>query len=641
MKRIIILILILIVISATVTSEESLYSKIYNNELKTPKNDVWERIKIEVFKNGENKRIQKYTGPVLFKINNATAKDSLAFNQVFSDLRALLPNKEIDYFNSYTKTKDAKDETDSLYTANLSVKGYQLNFLHTFAITLNFQEKEIADLIDGEPITVNAEKAFGHFSSITNNSQTKSTSGYVKPNVSLSFNKITHISRRKAVIENIVYRLLSGQSFFISDKYITNKISKSDKLVLQKLYADDFLDQFKAYMYKTYPWRYANYVMDKGKATQQALIIVFGIGIFASILIFSLFYNRNFKYSFLSYFFPVLFFWFYCTNLIWLYTSLTDFNAIIDYMDVVAFQLLIIPLFALASSTTLYLLEKTTIKETMTAGTTLILKTVYTFIALHLPVVLIYLFDGKHYKHENVYQFFLPLFYVIVGISLVRSLLIYLNHFSASLIRQKELELSQLKEANALAEVRLLQSQINPHFLYNALNSIASLAPVDTQKTQQMAHSLSNLFKYTIDKKNKGISSINDEVKLIKNYLEVEQIRFGDRLQFHIEIDKKLLGVKIPQFLIQPLVENAIKHGVSKIEGKGTISLQIRQAANGSINIIVKDNGPGFPDGLVSGHGLQTIYDLLRLNYNKEAAIDWQNTPEKAIIIHLPKLFEI
>ena len=88
-------------------------------------------------------------------------------------------------------------------------------------------------------------------------------------------------------------------------------------------------------------------------------------------------------------------------------------------------------------------------------------------------------------------------------------------------------------------------------------------------------------------------------------------------------------------FLIQPLVENAVKHGISRNEGIGKIELQIVQEQN-EIKISVSDNGPDFPEGLLSGHGLQTVFDLLRLTYGDNATLNWTNTPEKMIIITIP-----
>lgn len=208
----------------------------------------------------------------------------------------------------------------------------------------------------------------------------------------------------------------------------------------------------------------------------------------------------------------------------------------------------------------------------------------------------------------------------------------YLDHLSDSLVKQKDVELSQLQEAKAQSELKLLQSHINPHFLYNALNSIAGLAHDDADKTEEMALSLSDLFRYSLNKKGEKMSTVQEEVRLVENYLDIEQIRFGERLNFTLSVDDTIKNEEIPMFLLQPLVENAVKHGVSKISGAAEINLVIKKEG-GHLKIIVQDNGPDFPKGLVSGHGLQTVYDLLRLSYDDQAELSWENSPQKQIVI--------
>ncbi len=232
-----------------------------------------------------------------------------------------------------------------------------------------------------------------------------------------------------------------------------------------------------------------------------------------------------------------------------------------------------------------------------------------------------------------------PYLLFVLGLAIGRGLLLYLNHYSESLVKDKDVELSRLKEAKAEAEVKMLQSQINPHFLYNALNSIASLAHTDADKTEKMALSLSDLFRHSINRKGKKVNTLGDELSLVRNYLEIEQIRFGDRLDFSIDVEPDLLAVEIPMFMLQPLVENAIKHGISKIEGQGEIVLKVNKKDKG-ILISVQDNGLDFPEGLVSGHGLQTVYDLLRFSYGDKAEISWHNQPKKEITIFIDTIIQ-
>ncbi|WP_052354002.1 sensor histidine kinase [Flectobacillus major] len=251
--------------------------------------------------------------------------------------------------------------------------------------------------------------------------------------------------------------------------------------------------------------------------------------------------------------------------------------------------------------------------------------------------LLIFFFILKNtLNYQQDYLGLSQVFLFLMAIASLRALIGYFIFKERNLIIENETKLANLRELKAKAELKSLQSQINPHFLYNSLNSIASLAPVDAQKTQKMAHSLSDLFKYSINRKDKKTSTVHDEVEMVKAYLDIEKIRFGERLQFTVTVDNDLENHKIPLFLIQPLVENAVKHGISRNEGIGKIELQIVKEQN-EMKISVTDNGPDFPEGLLSGHGLQTVFDLLRLTYGDNATLNWTNTPQKMIIITIPE----
>ena len=185
-------------------------------------------------------------------------------------------------------------------------------------------------------------------------------------------------------------------------------------------------------------------------------------------------------------------------------------------------------------------------------------------------------------------------------ISIIRALYIFLETKSRNIISQKDVELARLSELNKQAELQSLQSKINPHFLYNALNSIASLAGSDAKKTEKMALALSDFFKYSLNKEQKEKVSLKEEIQSVETYLEIEKVRFGDKLNYQLYCPGELKNIEIPQFLIQPLIENAVKHGVSKITGKGEIRLEINQLTN-VLEIRVFDNGPAFSDGPFRG----------------------------------------
>ncbi|MDT3403261.1 sensor histidine kinase [Mucilaginibacter terrae] len=202
-------------------------------------------------------------------------------------------------------------------------------------------------------------------------------------------------------------------------------------------------------------------------------------------------------------------------------------------------------------------------------------------------------------------------------------------------LRQKELDLTKMMQLKTQAELQTLQSKINPHFLYNSLNSIASLIHEDADKAEDMTLKLSKLFRYSINSQQENMASVKDEMEIVNTYLDIEKVRFGDRLKFNTYIDPALAGKHIPRFLIQPLVENALKHGLNNTAQNGILAITLKQE-DGRIIIEVEDNGAPFPTELNMGYGLQSTYDKLKLLYADDYEMQLINTPRKYICINLP-----
>lgn len=202
------------------------------------------------------------------------------------------------------------------------------------------------------------------------------------------------------------------------------------------------------------------------------------------------------------------------------------------------------------------------------------------------------------------------------------------------LVQEKENELINLRELKTRAELNALQSKINPHFLYNALNTIAGLAHENADKVEHMALALSKLFRYSINKDDSDFTTVQNEVEMASIYLEIENVRFGDKLKYLVNVSEDISKEQIPKFIIQPLVENAIKHGISKITRVGELKLEIfRTDAN--LHIKVSDNGPDFPESLMTGYGLQSIYEKLDILYPHKYEISIQNGNNKNISVIL------
>lgn len=200
-------------------------------------------------------------------------------------------------------------------------------------------------------------------------------------------------------------------------------------------------------------------------------------------------------------------------------------------------------------------------------------------------------------------------------------------------LEQKKKELVKANELNTQSQLEALQARVNPHFLYNSLNSIASLIHINPDQAEQMVLSLSELFRYSLNYSNGQLSTIAQEVKMVETYLSIELIRFGDKLQCEINVDKSLEQVLIPRFLLQPIVENAIKHGASKL-ASGSISMEIKR--NGpDLVFTIADNGPDFPADFNAGYGIKCVTDQLNLLYNDKHSFAMLNEPEKHVKIIL------
>ena len=218
----------------------------------------------------------------------------------------------------------------------------------------------------------------------------------------------------------------------------------------------------------------------------------------------------------------------------------------------------------------------------------------------------------------------------------VRLFIDYTSYLNEQRILAKDLELSHLREANTRAELLALHARINPHFLYNALNSIAGLVRTDPERTEKVALSLSELFRHTLGRQSSQFIPLKEEVDMVEHYLEIEKIRFGNRMSYEIRLPDNLKDFVIPRFMVLPLVENAVKHGVSQIPGDAFVKVEIAKQER-ELRITVYDNGPGFPELLVGGSGLQNLQDMLHLLYDDDYEMQWQNKPEKYIRLVLRK----
>ncbi|MBD2700537.1 histidine kinase [Spirosoma sp. BT702] len=231
-----------------------------------------------------------------------------------------------------------------------------------------------------------------------------------------------------------------------------------------------------------------------------------------------------------------------------------------------------------------------------------------------------------------------PWYIYVLGDLLIANFFLYILQQGRQLTRklsEQEFQLLNLEKLKTRAELDALQAKINPHFLYNSLNSIASLVHDDPDKAEEMTLLLSKLFRYSTGRNGELFATLADELEMVQTYLQVEQVRFGKRLTFSVEVsDPALNELRLPQFLLQPIVENAIKHGIAKRADTGRIDVRIYEK-NGELNLCVHDNGPAFPDNMDGGYGLRSIQDKLKLLYGDSARVELQNWPLKQVVLSI------
>lgn len=293
--------------------------------------------------------------------------------------------------------------------------------------------------------------------------------------------------------------------------------------------------------------------------------------------------------------------------------------------------------FTIVSIMLVYTFESVILSD---ASNSMRLRIIIPFLATtFIPSLIIVLLSllSEHYLPNNIRVLDVGVhavsFCLLIAVS--RTFFIFMNQKAENAIKKKDVQLAQLNELHKQAQLQSLQSKINPHFLYNALNSIASLATSDGKRTEEMALALSDFFKYSLNKEQKEMVALKDEIESVETYLTIEKVRFGERLSSAIHLPKELENLLIPQFLIQPVVENAVKHGISKLTKDGRININITQE-NKQLQIQVFDNGPAFPDEPISGYGLQSIQEKLHLIYKGKAYFKWENEPRKCLVIFLP-----
>jgi LytS/YehU family sensor histidine kinase len=194
------------------------------------------------------------------------------------------------------------------------------------------------------------------------------------------------------------------------------------------------------------------------------------------------------------------------------------------------------------------------------------------------------LFDWRLFNNPWIWLDFIVYFAILIGISVVEY-----QHKN----KMNELRFTQLQAQLAQSHLNALKSQLHPHFLFNTLNTISTLIlKADDSEAERMLSLLNNFLKTTVFQSERQEITLEEELRFVKDYLEIEKIRFSDKLEVRENVANETLHAQVPNLLLQPIIENAIYHGIAPKTSNGIIQISARKE-DGQLLICVEDNGPG------------------------------------------------
>jgi two-component system LytT family sensor kinase len=206
--------------------------------------------------------------------------------------------------------------------------------------------------------------------------------------------------------------------------------------------------------------------------------------------------------------------------------------------------------------------------------------------------------------------------------------------------REGELRASRLQNQLTQAQLEALKMQLHPHFLFNTLHSISALVHRDPDTADRMIARLGDFLRLTLENSGAQEVSLQKELEFLKCYLEIERVRFQDRLTTRLDIEPAALDAPVPNLILQPIVENALRHGVAQRTGPGLVEISAKRE-NGSLRIQVRDNGPGLAaitgqnDGLKEGLGLSNTRARLQQLYGRSHRFEMASAPGGGLVVTL------
>jgi two-component system, LytTR family, sensor kinase len=216
---------------------------------------------------------------------------------------------------------------------------------------------------------------------------------------------------------------------------------------------------------------------------------------------------------------------------------------------------------------------------------------------------------------------------------LVWSLIYFLFNFIEN-YKKEEIKNLRLEASKTEIELNVLKSQLNPHFMFNAMNSIRALVDENPTKAKDAITQLSNILRSTLLMGRKQLVSLDEEMALVKDYLELETTRYEERLNVEYSIDPQLLTFQVPPLIIQTLVENSIKHGISKLIKGGKVRVEAKKT-NGDLLVNIINSGQLIVAESETGIGIKNIRQRLALIYGDKASFNLKNLDKNNVIAEI------
>lgn len=213
------------------------------------------------------------------------------------------------------------------------------------------------------------------------------------------------------------------------------------------------------------------------------------------------------------------------------------------------------------------------------------------------------------------------------------SLLYFLFHFIQN-YRKEEIKNLQWEAHSREVELNRLKSQMNPHFIFNSMNTIRALISENPEKAKDAITQLSNILRSSMLQEKNKVIPLEEEMQLVKDYLNIEKVRYEDRLKIKIKIAENLNACLVPPFIIQTLVENAIKHGISQLPEGGTLQLSIEKDQEGMLVVLVENDGKYLPGRQKkSGFGIANSKKRIALLYGDTGSLSIRNKRKAQAVV--------